>query len=238
MPLARKKLLIIGGSSGIGKATAIAAVESGAHVIIAGRAKDRLEEAKAEIGGEIDLCVLDVRDPREMDFCFEKMGGFDHLVITAAEEYDAPFIECELDAARKVFDTKFWGQFAAVQLSVPFIDKRGSITLFSGVPGGTVVRGQSVAAAANCAVESLVRSLSVELSPVRVNAVAPGELRREDEEEEEEAVAESKAIADSLPVRRIGEHRDIAEAVLFLIENQYVTGTVLRVDGGRTVASN
>ncbi len=229
MPVKGKKLLIIGGSSGIGRATAVAGVEAGARVIIAGRAKDRLEQAKSAIGGDVDICVMDVRDPREMDFWFEQMGGFDDLVITAAEEYDAPFIECDLDIAKKVFDTKFWGQFAAVQLSVPFISERGSITLFSGVPGGSVVRGQAVVAAANSAVESLVRSLSVELSPLRVNAVAPGELRKDED------VEQAKTIAESLPVRRVGEYSDIAQAVLFLIENQYVTGTVLRVDGGRTV---
>lgn len=230
MSLASKKLLIIGGSSGIGKATARAGVEAGAKVIIAGRAKDRLERARSEIGGDIESYVVDVRDPREMDFCFEQMGRFDDLVITAAEDYDVPFIECELDLARKAFDTKFWGQFAAVQRSVPFISERGSITLFSGVPGRTAVRGQSVTAAANCAVESLVRSLSIELSPLRINAVAPGEIKVEEDDAEQ-----AKAIADSLPVRRVGEHRDIAQAVLFLIENQYVTGTVLRVDGGQTV---
>ncbi len=231
MSLEGKKILIIGGSSGIGKATALAAIEAGARVVIAGRAQERLDKAQAEIGGRIDSYVLDVRELRELDFCFEQMGGFDHLVVTAAEEYDAPFIECELDEAKKAFETKFWGQFTAAQRSVPFIGERGSITLFSGVPGQCVVHGQSVVAAANSAVESLVRALSVELSPLRVNAVAPGDLRSEEEEDDEHV----QSLAESLPARRAGEHRDVAEAVLFLIKNQYVTGTVLRVDGGRTV---
>lgn len=231
MSLPGKKILIIGGSSGIGKATAHAAARAGARVIIAGRAQERLDSAKAEIGGDVETCVLDVRDPREMDFCFKEMDGFDDLVVTATEEYDVPFIESDLDAAKKAFETKFWGQFAAVQSSVPFIAERGSITLFTGVAGRSVVRGQCVVAAANSAVESLVRSLSVELSPLRVNAVAPGDLKMEEDEDPERV----RSIAESVPVRRAGERNDVAQAVLFLIENQYVTGTVLRVDGGRTV---
>lgn len=231
MSLSGKKILIIGGSSGIGKATARVAVEAGATVIIAGRAKERLDQAKAEIGTGIETVVLDVRDLREMEYSFEQSGGFDDLVVTAAEEYESPFIECDLEEAKKAFDTKFWGQFVAAQRSLPFISERGSITLFSGVPGLRVVHGQSVLAAANSAVESLVRALSVELSPLRVNAVAPGDLRPEEDED----VEETQALAKSLPVRRVGEQRDVARAVLFLIENQYVTGTVLRVDGGRTV---
>ena len=230
MPLQGKKILIIGGSSGIGKATAVAATQAGGRVIIAGRDQDRLDHAQEEIGPGVETCMLDVRDLREMDFSFEKMGGFDHLVVTAAEEYESPFLECELEDAKKAFDTKFWGQFTAAQRSVPFLAERGSITLFSGVPGGCVLKGQSVVAAANSAVESLARSLAVELSPIRVNAVAPGDMAADDGDEEQ-----ARALAESLPVRRAGEHRDVAHAVLYLMENQYVTGTVLRVDGGRTL---
>lgn len=231
MSLQEKKLLIIGGSSGIGKATALEAAAAGAHVIIAARSQERLDAVKAAVGDRLGTFVLDVRDPRELDYCFEQLGGFDDLVITAADEYEAPFIECEIDDAKKAFDTKFWGQFAAAQRSIPFISERGSITLFSGVPGSYVIRGQVVAAAANSAVESLVRTLAVELSPRRVNVVAPGDLRNDEEDGDEQA----QSAAESLPVRRAGHHRDVARAVLFLIENQYVTGTVLRVDGGRTV---
>jgi NAD(P)-dependent dehydrogenase (short-subunit alcohol dehydrogenase family) len=89
------------------------------------------------------------------------------------------------------------------------------------------VGGQAVLGAANSAVEALVRTLAVELSPLRVNAVAPGELGVDDEKE-------NRTLADSLPARRIGEYADMARAVLFLIENQFMTGTVLRVDGGAT----
>lgn len=228
MSLDGKKLLIIGGASGIGKATALEAAEAGAYVIVAGRSQEHLTSAQEELEGKIETCVLDVRDSRELDYCFEQINGFDHLVVTAAESYRGDFIECDIDEAKKAFETKFWGQFLAAQRCVPFIDKRGSITLFSGVSGRRVVRGECVLGAANCAVECLVRSLVTELSPVRINAVAPGESRIDDEEDR------NVALGEALPVRRVAEYRELAQAVLFLIQNQYTTGTVLRVDGGAT----
>ena len=228
MSLIGKKLLIIGGSSGIGRATAAEAVAAGAQVIIAGRSQDHLTEAQEAIGDQVETCVLDVRDSRELDFWFEQMKGFDDLVVTAAEDYKAAFIESDFDEAKKAFETKFWGQYLAAQRCVPFIGERGSITLFSGVAGKRVIKGQAVLGAANCAVEALVKSLAVELSPLRINAVAPGEMRIEDDDEQ------NRLLSESLPVRRAGDYRDMASAVLFLIENQFTTGTVLRVDGGAT----
>lgn len=226
MPLDGKKLLIIGGSSGIGRATAAAAVAAGARVIIAGRTQEHLDEAQEAIGNQVETCVLDVRDSRELDFWFEQVKGFDDLVVTAVEDYSSAFIECDIDEAKKAFETKFWGQFLAAQRCVPFIGERGSITLFSGIAGRRVIKDQAVLGAANTAVEALVRSLAVELSPLRVNAVAPGEMRIEDNDEQ------NRMLSESLPVRHPGDLRDLARAVLFLIENQFTTGTVLRVDGG------
>ena len=230
MSIKGQKLFIIGGSSGIGKATALEAIEQGAHVIIAGRTEDRLANAQSEIGGRVEYVVLDVRETREMDYCFEQSGGFDHLVVTAAESYEADFVETDLDEARKAFETKFWGQFIAVQRSIPFLKKGGSVTLFSGSSGHRFQRGKAVLAAADGAVEYLVRTLAVELSPTRINAVSPGDFLPDDAEE-----SERKSLADTLPVHRAGRAADIAHAVLFLIQNQYTTGTVLSVDGGRVL---
>ena len=230
MSIKGQKLFIIGGSSGIGKATALEAIGQGAHVIIAGRTEDRLAHAQTEIGGRVGYVVLDVRETREMDYCFEQSGGFDHLVVTAAEDYKADFIETDVDNARTAFETKFWGQFLAVQRSIPFLKNGGSITLFSGSAGHRFEPGKSVLAAADGAVEYLVRSLAVELRPTRINAVAPGDFLPDDADD-----AEKKTLADTLPVHRAGRAADIAHAVLFLIENQYTTGTVLFVDGGRVL---
>lgn len=222
--------MVIGGSAGIGKATAQAAVEAGARVVIASRSEEQLRETRDALG-PVETCAFDVRDPRAMDHCFAQIGAFDHLVITAAEVTASAFIETDLDEARKTIDTKFWGPFMAVQTALPYLSEAGSITLFSGVSAHRPVRGLSVVAAANGAVEALTRSLAYELCPLRVNAVCPGFVDTHGMDEERRA-----ALAASLPVGRVGEAEDVARAVLFLMQNPYTTGTVLRIDGGKTIS--
>jgi NAD(P)-dependent dehydrogenase (short-subunit alcohol dehydrogenase family) len=230
MSLQGKKVVVIGGSSGIGKATAKAAAEAGAHVIIGSRSEEHLSRAKEEIIGKIDYCAIDVRDLRGMDYCLEQISPFDHLVFTAVEPYSAPFLQTSIEEARKTFDVKFWGQFAAAQSAAPSLLEGGSITLFSGLAAHRPVRGLSVLAATNGAVEALVRTLAIELSPVRVNAVCPGTIKTHEVSEEKLAKLEA-----ALPVRRIGQPEDVAQAVLFLMQSPYTTGTVLHVDGGNAL---
>lgn len=222
-----KKVLIIGGSSGIGKATARLAAAAGAEVIIASRREESLREAQSEIGGNVTFCTVDVRDPRSLDACFEEYTPFDHLVVTATDVRPATFLEVELEDARQVFEVKFWGQFLAAQLAAPSIRSGGSITLFSGVAGSKPVTGMSVIASADGAVEALVRSLALELSPIRVNCVAPGFVDTHEMGEERKT-----ELASGLPARRIGDPHDAARGVLYLMENGFATGTVLTIDGG------
>ena len=231
MTLQGKKIVILGGSSGIGKATAEAAVAAGAEVTIASRSADKLARARQALDDAVDTCVLDVRDVRGMDYCLEQQSPFDHLVITAAEVTASPFLETEIEAARHLFEVKFWGQFGAVQQAVPFLRPGGSVTLFSGMVAHKPVRGMAVIGAINGAIEALTRVLALELSPLRVNAVCPGfvDTHRMDPEKR-------RKLAAALPGRHVGEAGDVAQAVLFLMQNPYATGTVLRLDGGSYLA--
>lgn len=231
MPLRDQKVLVVGGTAGIGKATARAALAAGARVVVAGTDAGRLDAAVHELGGGADGCVLDVLDPRGMDSCFAGVGGFDHLVVTAAEVQVAPFVETDGDAARRVLDVKFWGSFNAVQAALPYLREGGSVTLFSGIAAHRPVRGLAVAAAANGAVEAFARALAVELAPLRVNAVCPGSVETHELDEERRT-----ALAHSLPARRVGAPDDVAQAVLFLLQNPFVTGTVLHIDGGKMIS--
>lgn len=225
--MAGKKVLIIGGSSGIGKATAHLLAAQGAEVVIASRSNENLRGAAEEIGGNITSCVVDVRDVRSVDACFEANAPFDHLVVTAVDVRSTPFLEADLEEARQIFEVKFWGQFAAAQLAAPCIRKGGSILFFSGVAGQKPVVGLSIMAAADGAIEALVRSLAVELTPIRVNAISPGFVDTHDMEE-----GRRSEIAASLPVRRVGDPLDVARAALSLMENPFITGSVLVIDGG------
>ncbi len=226
MSLQDKKVLIIGGTSGIGRATAEAASAAGAHVVVGGRSAERGDKVKHALP-EAEYCEMDVRDPRGLDYCLEQIGAFDHLVITAVELERSLFLETDMEAARRVFETKFWGTYAAVQTAARSIRKGGSITLFSGLSAAKPVRGLSIIAAANGAVEALMRSLAVELSPIRVNAIRPGTVDTTHMDS-----SRREKIASVLPASRVGEATDVAEAVLFVIQNPYMTGSIITVDGG------
>jgi NAD(P)-dependent dehydrogenase (short-subunit alcohol dehydrogenase family) len=230
MSLRAQRVVIVGGSAGIGKATARAALAAGAAVVVASHDEASLEQARTELGG-VEVCQLDVRDPRVLDHCFRQMETFDHLVVTAAEASASPFVETDPDAARRILDVKFWGAFNVVQAALRVLRPTGSVTLFSGIAAHRPVRGLAVVAAANAAVEALTRALAVELCPLRVNAVCPGFVDTHELDEEKR-----KALANSLLVRRVGEPDDVAQAVLFLLQNPYMTGTVLHIDGGKMIS--
>src|SRR5690606_22316726 len=120
------------------------AMLAGAEVVIASRSDEHLREAEAEIGGNVTTSVVDVRDVRTLDACFEAHSPFDHLVVTATEVHPVRFLEATPEDARHAFEVKFWGQFSATQLAAPCIRADGSITLFSGVAGRKPVPGLAV----------------------------------------------------------------------------------------------
>jgi NAD(P)-dependent dehydrogenase (short-subunit alcohol dehydrogenase family) len=229
MSLHGKTVLIIGGTAGIGRATAARALQAGARVVVASRNKEHVEEAAEDLGN-VESCVIDVRDPRAMDYCFETIEPIDHLVVTAAEVTSTPFLKTELDEAKRLFDIKFWGQFAAAQSAGARMQAGSSITLTSGIAARMPSKGLSVVGAINGAIEALTRSLALELCPVRVNAVSPGFVDTHGVDPERR-----KQIESTLPARRVGQPDDVARAILYLIENPYTTGTILTIDGGRSL---
>jgi len=222
------RLVVIGGSSGIGLATARRAVEAGWAVVVASRNPDR-----AEI--DADKAELDVTNAAAVRSFFGGLGPIDHLVSSTVARAGGPVKELDLDAARQAFEAKLWGPLAAVQAA----DVRRSIVLLSGVAASTPMRGASSTAAVNGAVEALVRTLAVELAPVRVNAVSPGVIDTPTwaamPTEQREALF--SRLADALPAGRIGSPDDVADTIWHLLTNEFVTGTVLHVDGGHRLAA-
>jgi NAD(P)-dependent dehydrogenase (short-subunit alcohol dehydrogenase family) len=234
MSLKEKKVVIIGGSSGMGLASAKAAAAEGAYVLIAGRSRENLQKALDEIEGEADGHTLDVTREDEVRDFFTGLGTFDHLVTTAATGAVGPFMEIESAAVRSVFESKFWGQYYAARYGATGIQPGGSITMFAGVASQKPLPGLVAYAAVNGAIEGLCRTLAVELAPLRVNVVSPGIVMtpayRGMPEQEREAMF--RTLADKLPVKRVGRPEDVARTVLYLMQNGYTTGTVLYVDGG------
>lgn len=231
---AGQTVVVIGGSSGIGLATAQAARAEGADVVITGRSPDRLEAAAATIDGvrAVELDSLDETGTAEL---FESLSIVHHVFVSAAKVGAGP-LDASTEQLRPLIDTRVWGSVYAARGAAPKMTEGGSITLCSGVSSFRPRKGGSpVSAASAGAVEALARNLAVELAPIRVNTLIPGlvdtplvaGMFRGDH------AAGLEAMGKALPVGRVGQPEDLADAVLFLMGNGYVTGINLIVDGGR-----
>jgi NAD(P)-dependent dehydrogenase (short-subunit alcohol dehydrogenase family) len=233
MSLKASRIVITGGGTGIGLATAKLAAARGASVVVMGRRESRLQGAVEAIGATATYRVLDVTDGDAMTQAFKAIGGFDHLVTCAAGITIGPFAELPESALRDFFEVKFWGQVRAIRAALPNLARDGSIVAVSGFLYRKPSAGYSAFAAVNGAIEALVKVLAIELAPIRINALVPGQVDTlRDIVGEPANRGRVEAAAAKLPVGRIGSPEDLAHAALFLLENQFTTGTALDVDGG------
>jgi NAD(P)-dependent dehydrogenase (short-subunit alcohol dehydrogenase family) len=242
MSLQGQRVVVIGGSSGMGLAVARAAASEGARVAIAARNPERLARARAAITGDVTSHVLDARNEAAVQSFFKELGALDHLVSTAHESSAGigamrAFPDLEIAAARTFMDGKFWSQVTAAHYAIPMLAPHGSITLFSGVASRKAMPRHTAIAAVNGAVEAFARALAHEIRPRRVNVVAPGLTATStyDSIPEKDRGAFFAARAAHLPVGRVGTPDDIAETVLYLMKSGYSTGTVVDIDGGHLV---
>jgi NAD(P)-dependent dehydrogenase (short-subunit alcohol dehydrogenase family) len=234
MLFSHQRLVIVGGSSGMGLATAKAATAAGAQVVIAGRSREKLERARREIGGDTEALPLDIRDEAAVRAFFERVGEFDHLTTPGSQAAGGPFLTRDTAEVRADFDSKFWGQYLAAKYGAPHMRPGGSIVLFAGIYSQRPSVGVSGIAAINSAIEGLTRALAVELAPIRVNAMSPGLVDTPifDDMPKAAKVEMFQHFADAAPVRRVGRPEEVARAVLHLMGNTFTTGTTLFVDGG------
>ncbi|MCM3587769.1 SDR family oxidoreductase [Mesobacillus maritimus] len=234
MSLNGKRVVVLGGTSGIGLATAKAFLDQSAKVIIASRSVSKLNEAKQVLGGNVEAIEIDFRSEEKVAEFFSKVGKFDHLVVTAGEGTMGHFSELPVASAKEAFDSKFWGQYITVRSALPYLSNESSITLTSGVYGVRPPQGATTLAAINSAIEGLVRGLSVDLAPIRVNVVSPGivdtPIYAGMPDDQRQALF--NGIAQQLPVGRIAKPEDIAETYVYLAKNGFTTGTSVLIDGG------
>lgn len=235
MSLTDKRVVIIGGTSGIGLATARAAVAAGAEVVIASSSQARIDAALADLSGSATGHTLDVLDTAAVRAFFENVGPFDHLVYTAGEPLGLlPLDGLDIDRARDFFQVRYFGALNAVSVAATRIRPGGSITLTSGSARTRPGAGWAVASSLCGATTSLAGALAVELAPIRVNVVEPGIVRSPlwsgMSAEDQQAMYDQQAAA--LPVGRVGEVEDIARAFLYSMTQSFMTGTSIPVDGG------
>ncbi|PWU57830.1 short-chain dehydrogenase [Micromonospora globispora] len=231
--------LVVGGTSGIGLATARRLHALGARVHVVGRDKERLDEI-ATTDPEITGHQADGGDRAEIGTVVEAIGRIDWLVVTlSGGEGGGPIADLDPDTLRRAFDAKFWGHLTTIQAALPYLAPTGSITLVSAISARAGIPGTAGLAAVNGAVEGLVRPLAVELAPIRVNGVSPGLVDTPwwSGLPDDARQAYFTQVAQVLPARRVATADDIAEVVVLAATNANLTGTVIEADGGARLVS-
>ncbi len=236
--LAGQRIVVVGGSSGMGLALSARLLRMHCEVAIVGRSRAKLDAARAALRefGAPRLHQADVTSETQVQRLFEESGPVDHLVCTAADIRGAYELlpQLSLDALDRAIRSKVVAPILLARHGAPRMSPHGSITLTSGIAAYRP-RPKGVAVAAiNAALEGVVRAMAVELAPLRINAVSPGWVRTPIWNDVAGADSEPllASMAERLPVGRVGTGDDIADAIVFLLGNGYTTGTVLHVDGG------
>ena len=238
--LTNQKIAIVGGTAGIGLALARMAADAGAEVHLGGSSRNKLDQALRQLNGKVKAELVDARDEDSIRRFFVQAGELDHVVSTIGPPYRAVRV---LDGRRadyeELFTVKFWGQFLIARHAARQLAANGSITFTSGILSHRPAEGFSVLASVNAGVEALARTLALEFAPRRVNVVCPGFVdtgKLDADLPAETRTAKLQADkADTLPTRRIGLPQDVAGAYIYAIENPYLTGQTLVVDGGASL---
>jgi NAD(P)-dependent dehydrogenase (short-subunit alcohol dehydrogenase family) len=234
MLLAGQKVVVVGGSSGIGLATAQLAKSEGADVVVASRNAERLQAAAGKFGAT--AIATDVTSDDSVADLFRKCGPVDHVVVTAAQLRSGPFRTVPMDDVRATMESKFWGAWRVARAAD--IRPSGSLTLVTGFLSIRPRPGAAIVGAANGALESLARALALELAPVRVNAVSPGIIDTPIRASMPEAARRDMLakVAAALPVGRVGVADDIARQILTFMTVGFATGSIVYIDGGALIA--
>lgn len=231
MKFKNERVLLIGGTSGIGLAAAKAFASAGAEVTVASSSNEKIERALTEIGNQSSGHQINIRDDADVERAINMLGEFHHIVISTAPS-PMPIGRTDsfsIEEAYRAMDTKFWGAYRIGRLAK--IIPGGSLTFVSGILSARPTKSSALLSAINAALDGLVRGLALERAPVRVNSVSPGILANAailtklTETQRLEAGAR-------LPVQKIGTPEQVAEAIMFLAANTYVTGSTVVIDGG------
>lgn len=230
-----KKILLLGGTSGIGLATAKAALQEGASVIVVSSRQASVDRALSELKERTEGYTLDLTKEDHIKEFFSKVGKFDHMVYTAGETLMLESIEkMDINQAKEAYNLRYWGAYMSVKYGSHNINEEGSVVLTTGVAGERPQKTWTIAASICGAMTSLTKALAMELAPIRVNAINPGVVRtdlwKNMSEEDRESMYSS--ISASLPTGKVGTAPDLAQAYLFAMRETYMTGQMITVDGG------
>lgn len=226
------KVVVIGGASGVGFAVAAAAQEAGATVVVGSSQTPRIEAAAAKLGKGARGLTVDVKDEASVAAFFDAIGPFDHLVFTAGDwgHMMGATSSLDVEASKARMEVRLWGAARAAKHAIRHIAKDGSFTLTGGMLAHRPMPGAPLTTASAHTTEGLAMGLARDLAPIRVNAVCLGLITSEQVQNMGEAMIRS--FTANLPLPRGGTVEEAAEAYLYLMRATYVTGQIVRVDGG------
>jgi NAD(P)-dependent dehydrogenase (short-subunit alcohol dehydrogenase family) len=231
MDIKGKKALVFGGTSGIGLATVQALATGGASVVAISRDPDRAKDA---VPSGVMLKQCDVRDRDGLATLFADSAPYDIIIsaATGGERAVGPFLQMEMDGFQGAFD-KLWGYANVVRFGTEGLADDGCIVIVSGTPARKPKPGQIAIGAVGAAVENFARMAALEMAPKRLNVVSPGiidtPLFGPESEQRTRAV---QSMTSGHPIARGGTASEVAQGIMFMVENDFVTGTTIDVDGG------
>ncbi len=237
MSLSNKTVVVIGGSSGFGNATARAAAELGATLILTGRDAGKLEGVVREFteaGFTASGTVMDAADDASVDAFFTGIAGFDHLVSMAGGFMGGGFLSADFATIHRAVEEKLFANLRIARAAAPKIAPGGGSMTFTAGSGGRP-QNASGAIIGNDAIRTMVRGLAVELAPkARANAVSPTwtETPLWRGMSAADVTATKKHFAETIPLGRTAEIAEVSGAYLFLMQNGFITGQTIAIDGG------
>ncbi len=237
-----KKVVIVGGTSGMGLATAKMLLDGGGRVLVTGRSKEGVESARKELGSKALVVSSDARSLTDLDELASRskaeFGTLDLLFVNAGFSIRAPLESITEAIYDEMFNLNAKGPLFAVQKFAPFINRGGSVVFTTSIANVKGMAGNATYGAAKAALRSFARTLAAELIPleIRVNAVTPGPIDTPIVEKAFPGPAAAQIrqkMLEMVPMKRWGTSEEIAKAVLFLaFDATFTTGVELPVDGG------
>ncbi len=232
-----QRVVIIGGSAGIGYAVAACALAEGAKVVLGSSSAANIAAAVDRSGGAASGRVVDVRSEASIAAFFETHGPLDHLVYTAGDfeniHDQVPLAKLDMAKAGEGLTVRFWGAVMAIKHALPRLSANGSITLTDGTLAHRPIKGLALVTAFGGAIEHLVQGLAVDLAPIRVNSVCPGVTLSE--RLAQLPAEQIRKMTGHQPIPRGGDPVELAQAYIYAMRAGFTTGQVLVVDGGRTL---
>ena len=221
-------VVVIGGSSGLGRAVAQHYADAGREVVISSREAARGDAVATEIGGRTRSVTLDLADPAGIGAALSDVGPVDHLVIAAIDRDDNRVREYSIERAINLATLKLVGYTEVIHTLLDRLDDDSSVVLFGGLAKDRPYPGSTTVSTVNGGIVGMVVTLATELTPMRINAIHPGLVG-------DSPFWSGKPLDHILartPTKRLVQMRDIVDAVRFLLENRSVNAINLRVDGG------